>query len=205
MLINKDKYIIGNLSDVETFDEFEKFVKECESTTKTWSLDLQYCDTWEQFFEDGQKNFQNIVVFNKKKEMVALWTFMFDVPARAVETSTIVKEGHRGEKLGLFLNLIGERYVKANWGEHADNIFGRVMIPENQRWAATLCKYLNYRSLDIFNEPGIIFVGKQINSFFLPRFFNKQPDDIVEMNARFNTDELERFNDDLLDQKRSKE
>jgi len=198
MLINEDKYILGNLSDVKTFDEFENFVKECESTTKTWSLDLQYAETWEQYFYDGQKNFQNIVVFNKKKEMVALWTFMFDIEVRAVESSMVIKKEYRGKNLGVSLMLLGERYVKANWGRDADNMFGRVMIPENQRWAATQCNYLGYHSLDIYTEPGIIFLGKEINSFFLPKFFNKKSDDVVEMNTRLDINNLQ-------DQNRSKE
>ena len=189
MLINEDKYIVGNLSDVETFDEFEKFVKECESTTKTWSLDLQYCDTWEQFFEDGQKNYQNIVVFNKKKEIVALWTFMFDIPAKAVEYSIVIKKGHRSKGLGTRLMVMGERYVKANWGRQADNIFGRVMYPENQSWIKILTSQLGYHNMEIYEEDGILFFGKQIYSFFTPHWFNQNIGNVIEMDT--NTDKEE--------------
>ena len=184
-LINEKKYIVGNLSDVETFDEFENFVKECESTTKTWSLDLQYAETWEQFFEDGQKNYQNIVIFNKKKEMVALWTFMFDIPAKAVEYSIVVKKEHRSKGLGTRLMVMGERYVKANWGQEAGSIFGRVRYPENQSWIKILTSQLGYHSMEIYEEDGILFFGKQIHSFFTPHWFNQNTGNVIEMDTTY--------------------
>jgi len=54
------------------------------------------------------------------------------------------------------------------------------MFPENQNWARTLVEELNYHSLDIYDEPGIIFVGKRINSHFLPGLFNENLDNIGE-------------------------
>ena len=128
MVIDKKKYIVGNLLDVKDYKEFENFVSECESTTKTWSLDLQESKSWQEFFNCTRENYQNIVIFNKKKEMIALWTFMFDIKMKAVEYSIIIKKEYRGKSLGVSLMLIGERYVKANWGNIVENIFGRVMF-----------------------------------------------------------------------------
>ena len=181
MVIDKKKYIVGNLLDVNDYKEFENFVSECESTTKNWSLDLQYSKSWEDFFHSTRQNYQNIVIFNKKKEMIALWTFMFDIEMKAVEYSIVIKKEYRRKNLGVSLMLLGERYVKANWGHIVENIFGRIMFPENQKWISTLTTKLNYHNLEFYHEPGILFLGKNISSFFLPDFFNSNLEKVIEM------------------------
>lgn len=176
MKIDTDKYYFGHMDSI-TYEQFDNFVNEVEQTTKTWGLDLQGIPSREEYYKDFCKNRQNILLFNKENnEIVSLWTFMVDRPARAAETSTVVREGYRGENIGVFINLIGERYIVANYGRYIDNIYGRVLVPSNEGWANTLKKKLNYFELQIPDdkkEPGIIFVGRPINTWFSPSFFNK--------------------------------
>jgi ribosomal protein S18 acetylase RimI-like enzyme len=176
--IDKELYRIGELTDI-SYKDFENFVEECEETTNNWSFDLQAIKDIKEWYNIFSANDQCILLSTNEEELIAMWSFMLDKEANAVEFSIVIKEEYRGKGLGEKLMILGERYFKANYSHLIDiifrSIYGRIKIPGNIKWVRKLMD-LGYKKVsvdDSTREPGMIFLFKEIDIHFHADLFNK--------------------------------
>ena len=176
--IDKKLYKIGELSDI-SYKDFKNFVEKCGKTTNNWSFDLQAIKDLKEWYNVFTSNTQCVLLFTNEGELIALWSFMLDKEANAVEFSIVIKEEYREEGLGGKLMILGERYFKANYSYFENNIYksiyGRIQIPGNRRWARKLMD-LGYKRVSIddsTHEPDMVFLFKEIDIHFHADLFNK--------------------------------